>query len=389
MGGEDEAKPSKLRFRGTRQKDADFLEENAKKDGVIQLPSGLQYKVLKEVTDKTKPKPKASTPCRCHYRGKLVDGTEFDSSYKRGTPATFQPDQVVRGWFEAMQLMREGEKWELYVPADLGYGERGAPGAIPGGAALIFELEMLEVGVQESGMPSYLYVIILAVVAAGLLFAAYQNFGGPSAVMGPAVTLKEASSPSNPRVWFDIEIGSEAAGRVEFELFSSVTPKTAENFRALSTGETGNGKSGKPLWFKSSAFHRIIPGFMCQGGDITRGNGMGGESIYGSTFEDEWEKGVIKHTEPGLLSMANRGKNTQSSQFFITTQATSWLDNKHVVFGRVVGGMDVVRKMEAQGSGGGSPAKAVRIADSGELKSGGASGAESPSSDAPTPLLEV
>jgi peptidylprolyl isomerase len=176
-------------------------------------------------------------------------------------------------------------------------------------------------------------------------------------------------------------------------LFSNVLPKTAENFRSLATGEKGKGSSGKALHFKNSAFHRIIPGFMCQGGDITRGNGMGGESIYGSTFEDEWEKGVIKHTEPGLLSMANRGKNTNGSQFFITTQPTSWLDNKHVVFGRVVSGMDVLRKMEKQGSGGGSVSKAVRIVDSGELKSGEAAAPAEPSaapaSDEPTPMPEV
>merc|ERR1719343_726245 len=184
---------------------------------------------------------------------------------------------------------------------------------------------------------------------------------GAGSSSGPKVTHK---------VYFDITIGGEPAGRIVMGLYGKTVPKTAENFRALSTGEKGMGKSGKALHYKNSAFHRIIPGFMCQGGDITRGNGMGGESIYGSTFEDEWEKGVVRHTEPGLLSMANRGKNTGSSQFFITTQPTSWLDNKHVVFGRVVSGMDVVRKMEKMGSGGGSVSKPVRIAESGELKSG-------------------
>merc|ERR1719251_306111 len=110
------------------------------------------------------------------------------------------------------------------------------------------------------------------------------------------------------------------------ELFSTVTPKTAENFRALSTGEKGKGSSGKPLHFKGSKFHRIIPGFMCQGGDITRGNGMGGESIYGNTFADEFEAGMVKHTEPYLLSMANRGRDTNGSQFFITvTKPLIWM----------------------------------------------------------------
>merc|ERR1719181_868967 len=168
--------------------------------------------------------------------------------------------------------------------------------------------------------------------------------------------------PENPRVFFDIDIGGTSAGRIEFELFSKVVPKTAENFRALATGEKGTGKSGKPLHFKGSPFHRIIPGFMCQGGDITKGNGQGGESIYGSTFADEWEHGTIKHTEPGLLSMANRGKNTNGSKFFITVAATSWLDGKHVVFGRVVKGMDVVKKLEAVGSRSGGTSKEVTVA---------------------------
>merc|ERR1712187_996081 len=118
---------------------------------------------------------------------------------------------------------------------------------------------------------------------------------------------------------------------------------------------------------KGSKFHRVVPGFMCQGGDITKGNGMGGESIYGTMFEDEWDNGMIKHTVPGLLSMANRGKNTNGSQFFLTVAATSWLDGKHVVFGRVVKGMKVVKAIEAVGTGGGTPKQDVVITDSGQL----------------------
>ncbi len=126
------------------------------------------------------------------------------------------------------------------------------------------------------------------------------------------------------------------------------------------------GKAGKPLHFKGSSFHRIIPNFMCQGGDFTKGNGTGGESIYGAKFADENFK--EKHTVPGLLSMANAGPGTNGSQFFITTAVTSWLDGKHVVFGRVVEGMDVVKKMEAQGSSPqGTPKSVVTIADCGQL----------------------
>merc|ERR1712000_350907 len=171
---------------------------------------------------------------------------------------------------------------------------------------------------------------------------------------------------SNPRVFFDITIGCNAAGRIVFELYSDVTPKTCENFRALCTGEKGMGGSGKALHYKGSFFHRIIPNFMLQGGDFTSGDGRGGESIYGEKFADENFK--IKHTRPGLLSMANAGKNTNGSQFFITTVVTSWLDGKHVVFGEVADdkSMQVVKAIEALGSGSGAPKATVQITESGE-----------------------
>ncbi len=170
----------------------------------------------------------------------------------------------------------------------------------------------------------------------------------------------------NPRVFFDITIGQKPAGRITFELFADVVPKTAENFRALCTGEKGMGKQGKALHYKGSRFHRIIKQFMCQGGDFTRGNGTGGESIYGEKFADEnFQK---KHTEKGLLSMANAGPGTNGSQFFITTVVTPWLDGKHVVFGKVVDGMKLLDTMEATGSSSGSTSQDVVIADCGELK---------------------
>jgi cyclophilin family peptidyl-prolyl cis-trans isomerase len=184
-------------------------------------------------------------------------------------------------------------------------------------------------------------------------FAKFGNVAARTSMARGMATTK------NPTVFFDLEINGKDEGRVTFELFADVVPKTAENFRALCTGEKG-------ATYKGSKFHRVIPQFMCQGGDFTRGDGTGGRSIYGDRFPDE--NFQLKHTKPGLLSMANAGPNTNGSQFFITTTVCNWLDGRHVVFGAVKEGYELIKNVESYGSQSGRPKVPIVIKDCGELK---------------------
>jgi len=189
-------------------------------------------------------------------------------------------------------------------------------------------------------------------------------------ITAPVQAIEASRAKVTKQVYFDIAVDSKPAGRIVVGLFGDDVPRTVENFRALCTGEKGTGKSGRPLHYKGSIFHRVIPEFMLQGGDFTDFNGRGGESIYGRTFADENFK--FSHDQPGVLSMANSGPNTNGSQFFLTTVATPWLDGKHVVFGRVLSGMPLVKSIESMGSRSGQTRQQIAIVNSGELKPDGA-----------------
>ncbi|KAI3960571.1 hypothetical protein MKX01_003745 [Papaver californicum] len=204
--------------------------------------------------------------------------------------------------------------------------------------------------------PRFLLIFLVAII---LLFLAFSNFQREE-------EKAEEVHEITHRVFLDVDIGEQRLGRLVIGLYGQVVPTTVENFRALCTGEMGKGAGGKELHYKGVPFHRIISGFVVQGGDIAHGNGKGFESIYGGTFPDENFK--VKHSHAGIVSMVNSGPDSNGSQFFITTVKASWLDGEHVAFGEVIQGMDTVYAIEGgAGTYNGKPRKKVVIADAGEI----------------------
>ena len=300
-----------------------------------------------------------------HYTGTLENGEKFDSSRDRGEPIAFTVGggMMIPVFDKGVLGLAVGESKSIVCAPAEAYGEirpenilrvpkKDVVDAV--GEEFVKVGEKLMVG---QGMPAEIVEVTddeVALDANHPLAGKTLNFDIEVMTIDRLdVKYREAF-----KCFFDITIGGAAAGRVVMEIRGDVTPKTGENFRQLCTGEAGFG-------YKNSPFHRVIPGFMCQGGDFTARNGTGGKSIFGNKFEDE--NFALKHTGPGILSMANAGPNTNGSQFFLCTSETTWLDGKHVVFGSVVEGMDVVKKVEAVGSQSGATSAEVLIADCGEL----------------------
>ena len=411
--------------------DKQYLEENGKKPGVITTATGVQYKVgcapsslhlvLREPPSLTS-RPNTQQILRNHTRASIkwefppkfeaggtlvragdelivsytattIDGAEIESSYKHGNSTVrIKQNEVLRGLEEVLLLMRVGDEWEVTIPADLAYGDRGRSGGVvkpvPPGAVLIYKMHIVGWAGEtkfDAGVALYYFLCagfgLIFLKAVGMWDVMQDNIY--RLIKGDVLFRLDG----NTHCYMDVEIDGVAAGRMEFELFThplgppgsagaaGLCPKTCENFRALCTGERGSSKSGTKLHYKGTSFFRIVGQFMCQGGDITKRDpadgapGTGTESIYDGTFEDECEHGWVKFSQRGLLAMANSGKNTNNSQFFITFNSVNWLDGKHVVFGRVCGGHNVLDKIEATATArDGTHAPKVIIADCGQLK---------------------
>eukprot|EP00241_Pyramimonas_parkeae_P006200 CAMPEP_0114251902 /NCGR_PEP_ID=MMETSP0058-20121206/15532_1 /TAXON_ID=36894 /ORGANISM="Pyramimonas parkeae, CCMP726" /LENGTH=388 /DNA_ID=CAMNT_0001365763 /DNA_START=93 /DNA_END=1259 /DNA_ORIENTATION=+ len=300
-----------------------------------------------------------------HYVGTLPNGTEFDASRPRGQPLAFTvgSGQMIPGMDKGVLGMKVGETKSITASPAEAYGEKSDEAKISETLERVVEAlgkDDVKVGTKVNIGAPYPATII-EVTDTTVTFDTNHPLAGETLNFEvELMELKriEVKHKTAFKVFFDIALDGDVAGRVVMELRGDVVPKTCENFRALCTGEMGFG-------FKDCSFHRVIPGFMCQGGDFTNHNGTGGKSIWGEKFADE--NFTLKHTGPGILSMANAGPNTNGSQFFLCTAETAWLDGKHVVFGQVVEGLDVVKTVEGVGSQSGATSKKVTIADCGEL----------------------
>ena len=307
-----------------------------------------------------------------HYEGTLEDGTQFDASRPRGEPISFTvgAGQMIAGFDKNVSGMAVGDTKKFTLSPEEAYGMPSDENVLTVPKEQVVQgvgEENVKVGTRlmvGPGTPAE----ITAVEGDDVTIDANHPLAGKELTFDiELMSIERIEVKHNDafKVYFDIEADGDSLGRITMELRGDVVPKTCENFRALCTGEKGEGSSGKDLHFKGSAFHRVIPGFMCQGGDFTAGNGTGGESIFGSKFADE--NFELTHDGEGILSMANAGPNTNGSQFFLCTAKTEWLDGKHVVFGKVIDGMDIVKTVEGFGSQSGKTSKEIVIADCGEL----------------------
>ncbi|KNC86883.1 hypothetical protein SARC_00978 [Sphaeroforma arctica JP610] len=303
----------------------------------------------------------------------LSDGSEVVNTRRNGYTTTKAVTSMNDGMTEGLQMMKIGDHFQFFIPSEKRTGASYGDSVYPGDV-LIYDVEVFDI--ME---PNYLSWTedpkkILGVLV--FLYFGLKYFRDDRRKLTlPLVTTDKATAPTNTRVYMDISIGGEAAGRIVFELFNNITPRTATNFRCICTGEKGKSSNGLDLNYKGVEFHQVKPGFLIQGGDISKGKRMS-ESIYGGRFKDEWTHGTIQHSKAGLLSMANAGKDTNGSQFFILLGKAEYLDGKHVVFGMVDESdedickvsYDVLDAISAVGAKSGKPKKKVVVESCGVVQ---------------------